>query len=209
MNSTNPVRWPAGLLLLASLLLSPVSQAFDYWVLALSWSPEFCKSGRSDDAREQCSLPRGFIVHGLWPQNEAGYPEFCSTTAPVPDALVVRMAPLMPDAGLVQHQWKKHGSCSGLDPDAYFTRVEQAMQSVMLPDKFMSGRANQRISKTQLEKAFLELNAGWAQDAITIECRSHYLTELRLCLDQDLKPRACGADVGDVCERELIIRPRG
>lgn len=208
-NSSRPVRKFAAALLLVALATSPSTQAFDYWVLALSWSPEFCKSDRSEDAREQCSIPRGFIVHGLWPQNQTGYPEYCAGKTPVPDALVQRMAPLMPGAGLVRHEWKKHGTCSGLAPEDYFTRVEQAVQSVKLPDKFMSSRANQRISKTQLEKAFLELNPAWSAESVTIECFDHYLSELRLCLDPDLKPRACGADVGDVCERELIIRPRG
>lgn len=211
MNVSQWTRTLGRLLFPAALCFSTPSssQAFDYWVLALSWSPEYCKTGRDPSEGEaQCALPRGFIVHGLWPQNEDGYPEHCSARAPVPDELVERMASLMPDAGLVRHQWKKHGTCSGLEPEAYFERTEQAVASVRLPDKFMSTRANQRISKTQLEKAFLDLNPGWTPEAVTIECRSHYLTELRLCLDPDLKPRACGPEVGDICERELIVRPK-
>lgn len=192
-------------LLIAGCAACRQGHAFDYWILALSWSPEFCASEEAE--RSQCSLPRGFIVHGLWPQHETGYPEFCERRAPVPDALVERMAPLMPGAGLVRHQWKKHGTCSGLEPEAYFARVEDAMRRVQPPDKFMRSRANQRISKTQFEKAFLESNPGFGSDAITIECRSHYLTEIRLCLDLELQPRTCGAAVGDVCGRELIIRP--
>lgn len=194
--------------LIAGLTACQPIQAFDYWVLALSWSPEFCASNREEADPSQCSAPRGFVVHGLWPQNQTGYPEFCDRQMPVPDDLVERMAPLMPGAGLVRHQWKKHGTCSDLTPAAYFTRVEEAMRGVRLPDKFMSSRANQRISKTQFEKAFLESNTGFTADAITIECRSHYLTEIRLCLDLELKPRACGPEVGDICERELIIRPQ-
>ena len=49
---------------------------FDYYVLALSWSPEFC---HSHPANAQCSGHFGFVVHGLWPQFVDGYPEHCST----------------------------------------------------------------------------------------------------------------------------------
>src|ERR1700757_3860920 len=83
---------------------------FDYYVLALSWSPEFCHSHPSN---VQCSGHSGFVVHGLWPQFVHGYPEHCSMQ---PDlANPSSMTDLMPDPSLVAHEWATHGTCSGLD----------------------------------------------------------------------------------------------
>jgi ribonuclease T2 len=50
---------------------------FDFYVLALSWSPGFCEN--SGSRSRQCDSGRGlgFVTHGLWPQNEQGYPSFC------------------------------------------------------------------------------------------------------------------------------------
>ena len=52
---------------------------FDYYVLALSWSPSYCQAAqerapnRAPD--QQCSgRPFSFVVHGLWPQYERGFP---------------------------------------------------------------------------------------------------------------------------------------
>ena len=56
---------------------------FDFYVLALSWSPSFCQDSeeRGREAREQCGLgrPYSFVVHGLWPQYERGFPRSASS----------------------------------------------------------------------------------------------------------------------------------
>src|SRR5436190_23403031 len=59
---------------------------FDFYVLALSWSPSFCKESeeRGRNSGEQCSTarPYSFVVHGLWPQYESGFPRDCQVPAP-------------------------------------------------------------------------------------------------------------------------------
>ena len=52
---------------------------FDYYSLVLSWSPTFCDSNAGRRARQQCGLNRryAFVVHGLWPQHEKGWPQNC------------------------------------------------------------------------------------------------------------------------------------
>lgn len=183
------------------------ANAFDYWVLSLDWAPETCAALRGTPQAATCEPQRGLVLQGLWPQRESGPLADCPPAGePLPAALVERLAPRLPQAERV---WQAHGRCSGLTPEEYFANTEQARVRVQPPDKFLRGRANQRISKTQLEKAFLDVNPGLLAEALTIECRSHYLTEIRVCLDRALQPRACGAEVGDVCERELIIRPQG
>src|SRR5438874_4074521 len=59
---------------------------FDFYVLSLSWSPSFCEqaSERGNDRRSgaQCGgRPFSFVVHGLWPQYERGFPEYCQRSA--------------------------------------------------------------------------------------------------------------------------------
>ncbi len=60
---------------------SPDAQAgqFDYYLLSLSWAPTYCLT-HADDGAECSSKGYGFVLHGLWPQYDAGgYPENCGT----------------------------------------------------------------------------------------------------------------------------------
>lgn len=63
---------------------------FDFYVLSLSWSPSFCAgateraaergSGGGAATAQQCGpRPYSFVVHGLWPQYEKGFPEFAGS----------------------------------------------------------------------------------------------------------------------------------
>ena len=75
---------------------------FDFYVLSLSWSATYCNTDSRPDPA-QCRRDFGFIVHGLWPQYERGYPDYCPTNMPqrVRDETVASIADLMPGAGLV------------------------------------------------------------------------------------------------------------
>lgn len=187
----------------------PTAAAFDYWVLALSWSPEYCASREARPDSRQCGSPHSFIVHGLWPQFERGHPEFCETRTRVDASLARRLEPLVPDRGLVFHQWRKHGSCSGLSPPAYFATLEKARAAVKVPDTFLAAAAGRRVRRVDLEQAFVSLNPGMSAQAITFHCSGGYLREVRVCMDTDLGLRACGADVDAACGRELRVRPAG
>lgn len=181
--------------------------SFDYWLLALSWSPEYCASSEARPGSRQCAQPREFVVHGLWPQYERGYPEFCDTQTRVSERTADRLAPLVPDRGLVFHQWKKHGSCSGLDVDAYFAQLERAARAVRIPSQALAQAGSERTSRAELEREFLALNPGLDADAIVFQCRSGYLREVRVCFDRALRPRACGPDVREGCGQALNVRP--
>lgn len=202
-------RLPAALLLLALCAgtadTRAATPAFDYWVLALAWTPEVCAATRGKPDAPACEPQRGLAIDSLWPQTSAGPATDCAPESPLPATLA---ASLRPQIQYPDRAWNTHGRCSGLSAESYFERIALARARLNVPDKFLRGRANQRISKTQLEQAFLEANPGLSVEALTIECRSHYLTDVRLCLDPTLQPRACGADVGDICEREIIIRPQ-
>src|ERR1700688_1282838 len=102
---------------------------FDFYLLNLSWSPEFCAT--HGDSPE-CGRNLGFVVHGLWPQDANGdYPQHCSDapgpTNPQADT------DIMPTASLVEHEWQTHGTCSGLGANDYFREINQASAAVKVP----------------------------------------------------------------------------
>jgi ribonuclease T2 len=171
---------------------------FDYYVLSLSWSSTWC--ALEGDARDdpQCDAGRGltFILHGLWPQHEDGWPSYCRAVERDPTrAETAAMADIMGGAGLAFYQWKKHGRCSGLSAQAYYRTARQAFQSVDIPDLF--GRVTEPLSlpASVIEDAFLEANPGLRRDQITITCKDGLIQEARICLTTDLAPRRCGNDV--------------
>jgi ribonuclease T2 len=172
---------------------------FDYYLLALSWSPEFCATpaGQRPDKKEQCDHPRGFVVHGLWPQNERGHPEDCGPADHVPAAAAapaLTADPPMPpgDPGLLDHEWSKHGTCSGLDMPGYFRTIKSAAERVKIPGEF---RQAQRISGADpeaIKAGFVAANPGLAGDMLqVIADRQGDLKEVRVCFDKEIRFRSC------------------
>src|SRR6266404_7875987 len=184
---------------------------FAYYVLSLSWSPAFCLA--SPGAAE-CNGPRryGFIVHGLWPQYERGWPEHCDVHRPVPDDVVQGIADLMPARGLVYHEWSAHGTCSGLEPAEYFALVRRAYTSIAIPQELSGlGQAIER-PPAAIAAAFLHANPHLPAQSIAVTCSGQgapRLREVHICLDRDLMPRACSADAmrGSCRAPQVIIPP--
>lgn len=171
---------------------------FDYYVLALSWSPTWCTL--EGDARNapQCEdhHDHGFVLHGLWPQFDPGYPSFCASSRRPPTRTMTRaMADIMGSSGAAWHQWKKHGSCSGLSAQEYFTQARHAYDSINRPKVFRAPKTTLQIPASVVQDAFIEANPGLDPDAITITCKFNMIHEARLCLTRDLEPRPCGSDV--------------
>ena len=168
---------------------------FDFYVLSLSWSPTFCASSRGKDSPDQCAAdtPFRFIVHGLWPQNERGYPEFCANTEPrrVPERLGRAYFDIMPSMGLIGHQWRKHGSCSGLSQDAYLKTTRAAFERIKLPADITSVTTSTTLSAEAIEEKFIAANPGLKQEALAVSCEGSRLEEVRICLAKDLSFRAC------------------
>ncbi len=170
---------------------------FDYYVLSLSWSSAWC--ALEGDARRdpQCDAGRGltWVLHGLWPQREEGWPSYCRTGERDPTrAETATMADVMGGAGLAFYQWKKHGRCSGLDPAGYFANARRALDSITLPPVFGQVTRDLTLPASVVEDAFLDANPGLAPDQITVTCKAGLVQEVRICLTKDLDPRRCGAD---------------
>ncbi len=158
---------------------------FDYYLLSLGWSSNWCAlTGDSrDDPQCDAGLGLTWTVHGLWPQDEQGWPSYCRTPARDPSkAETAAMADIMGGAGLAWYQWKKHGRCSGLAPEDYFTLMRRAYDSMTLPPVFTRLREEVTLPASVVEDAFLEVNPGLSRDQITVTCDDGMIQEVRLCL---------------------------
>jgi len=63
---------------------------FSYYLLVLSYAPDFCAQPQGDKDARECGSGRhvGFIVHGLWPQGETTRgPEHCGGS-PVSQSII-------------------------------------------------------------------------------------------------------------------------
>jgi ribonuclease T2 len=182
---------------------------FDYYLLSLSWSPAFCLQS---PVAVECTGPRhyGFIVHGLWPQNERGWPEYCAGSQ-VPDDVAQGIADLMPARGLVDHEWSAHGTCSGLDPVDYFALARRAYGSVAIPAPFQRPVGAIERSPSAIKAEFLEANPRLPPQSIVVKCGGQgapRLREVHVCFRRDLVPRACSADAQrEACRAPSVIVP--
>lgn len=171
---------------------------FDYYVMALSWSANWC--AREGDARRdpQCDRGRGitFVLHGLWPQYEDGWPSFCRTGEGDPSrGMTAAMADVFGGTGAAFYQWKKHGRCSGLSATDYYALARNAFGSITISPVFPKINKDLKVPADVIEGAFLEANPGLKRDQVTVTCSSNMIQEVRICLTKDLQPRRCGADV--------------
>lgn len=185
--------------------------AFDYYVLALSWTPTWCALEGDARGSDQCDRGRGygFTLHGLWPQFERGWPSYCRT--PYREATrgeTRAMADIMGSGGLAWHQWKKHGRCSGLTAEAYFEASRAAYEAVTRPSLLRDLEREVTLPARLIEEAFLEANPSLNADQVTITCKSGRIQEVRICLTKALEPRRCGADVIRDCQqRDALFSP--
>lgn len=187
---------------------------FDYYALAMSWSPTYCATqGRSRPNEPQCAgeRPYSFIMHGLWPQYNRGWPLYCETgTRPwVPNELIREMLDIMPSKRLIIQQYRKHGVCSGLSPENYFRNARKAFESIKIPARYISPQDYLNVTPEEIENDFLKTNPELTADMISIDCKSRNLRELRICFSRDLKPVRCGVNEQQqkLCSAQKIAMP--
>jgi ribonuclease T2 len=187
---------------------------FDYYLLVLSWSPSFCAdSAERDPARSarnpQCGpRPFSFVVHGLWPQYERGFPEFCQVPAPrLNRNIVSEMLDLMPAPNLIFHEWDRHGTCSGLSPNAYFETIRKARAVVKIPPEYLELPSALTVTPEEVGEAFIKANPGLKPEDISISCGSRRLNEVRICMSRDLQFRGCEEIARRSCRRDKLIMP--
>jgi ribonuclease T2 len=186
---------------------------FDFYVLALSWSPSYCDASAERGERRrpdpQCGArPYSFVVHGLWPQYENGFPEYCQVPAPrLSRDIVASMLDLMPSPRLVFRQWDRHGVCSELPPGGYFEAVRKARAVIKIPSEFMDLTVPLTVTPAEVEGAFLKANPGLSSEGIAVRCDKTRLREVRICLSRDFTFQNCPEIDRRSCRRESVTLP--
>src|SRR3984885_10370205 len=192
---------------------SGVPGQFDFYVLSLSWSPSFCAETAERYAGSSPSLqcgprPYSFVVHGLWPQYDKGFPEYCEVPAPrLNRGIVSSMLDLMPAPRLIYNEWDRHGTCSGLAARAYFDTIRKAREAVKIPSQYGDLQEPLNVTPAAVEEAFIKANPGVSTNGMAVECDKKRLTEVRICLSKDLQFRDCADIARRSCRRDQLLMP--
>jgi ribonuclease T2 len=201
---------------------SGVPGRFDYYTLVLSWSPTYCASLSRDGNDPQCNGPRGdryaFVLHGLWPQYERGFPLSCAARAGtfVPQPVIERMQDIMPNPKLTIHEYRTHGTCSGLEPAAYYELARRLFARINVPQRYLGPRADQLVATAELLEDFLGANPGLEHGMVAVACGGpgNLLKDVRFCFTRKGEPRRCGANEAQdrLCRATRVnvppVRPR-
>jgi ribonuclease T2 len=182
---------------------------FDYYLLTLSWAPEFCSTQAGRGSASECGPSHhfGFVVHGLWPENEDGsYPQHCASASPVSQDIVRQMMPIMPASSLIQHEWSTHGTCSGLDSQTYFGDIQKAFSQLQIPAEYRAPSRPVGTSPAQIEQKFAAANNAPAT-SFRVSCSGPEFVALEVCLTKDLKYRQCGSDVRECRAPQTTLLP--
>ncbi len=162
---------------------------FDFYLLTLSWSPEYCVSNPTD---AECATHPTFVLHGLWPENTDGtYPENCSNAAG--PANPGQYKDIYPDQSLLAHEWKTHGTCSGLGPDAYFQLERKAFDAVKVPTQLASLKSVISLTPGAILADFTQANPGDKSGDTVLACGNNRLTAVEVCLSKSLTAVSCGS----------------
>ena len=195
-----------------------IAGEFDYYSLVLSWSPTYCADEGQNRRDPQCdrsrSRPYAFVLHGLWPQYERGFPENCQTRERpfVPNNVISSMMDIMPSRGLIIHEYKKHGTCSGLSPEQYYAVSRRLYSKVVLPPRFQSADKPSTISPREVINAFVAANPGLKPEIMGVVCKrgsGNPLREVRICLTKTGAFRDCGSNEAQrrLCAADRLYVP--
>ncbi|MGB6974757.1 MAG: ribonuclease T2 [Terracidiphilus sp.] len=180
------------------------ASGFDFYLLNLSWSPEFCYS---HPQAAECAQHAGFVLHGLWPQNADGtYPEHCSNAPGPADPSNYR--DLYPDQGLLKHEWQTHGTCTGMSADAFFAFARRAVHSVAVPDELNALSTQTSLSPDEIIGLFAHSNPSFPRSSLLLSCGHNYLTAIEICMDKSLHPIPCPSGLRSCRASVVRIPPR-
>lgn len=191
----------------------PSSTQFDYYLLTLSWAPEFCATNPKGRSSAECDPKKhmGLVVHGLWPQyttprDGKDWPESCASTPPVASDTVDHMMPIMPGRDLIQHEWSKHGTCSGLAVQDYFAAIEKLYTDLKVPEDFKTPSDTEQTKPADIEGKFASANDA-PKEAFRVSCPKNDFSAVEICLSKDLQYMACPADLKECRASKISVRP--
>jgi ribonuclease T2 len=188
---------------------TPSGSDFDYYLLTLSWAPEFCATNPNGRTSAECDPKKqmGLVVHGLWPQyNDGKWPESCSTTPPVAAATVDHMMPIMPGQSLIQHEWAKHGTCTGLSTQDYFAAIEKLYSGLTVPGDFKKPSSGAETSASAIENEFAAANNAPAE-AFRVSCPQNEFSAVEICISKGMQYQACPSTLKECEAPRIEVRP--
>ncbi len=183
---------------------------FDYYILALSWNSGWCEIEGARKNAPQCLAEKraGFVLHGLWPQYDHGWPEYCKTSKPNPPRNVTgEMAKLYGSSGAAWHQWDKHGRCTGLDYEAYYEKSGDLVEKFAAPEIFLEIDEPLKIAPEVIEGAMEQSYPELQGDEMAVICRKGIFQEIRICLDKKFEPTNCIGNAAKDCEYSPEVLP--
>lgn len=190
---------------------------FDYYALVLSWSPTHCATAQRGRDDLQCNRRDGrrynFVLHGLWPQYERGFPNSCPTRERpfVPNRIIDQMLDIMPAKGLIIHEYKKHGTCSGLDPAGYYDLSRQLFNRIRIPERYVNPFEVQFVAPEQLMREMTDANPELKPDMMAVACGGpgNRLKEIRICFTKSGQLRSCGKNENQrrMCSAQQMYVP--
>jgi ribonuclease T2 len=173
-----------------------VAGQFDFYVLSLSWSPYCATSGSRD--QQQCGTGRqlGFVLHGLWPQFNRGWPENC-TREPFDRQIQSQFPDLYPSEKLYNHEWSKHGTCSGLSQPQFHKLAADLKASLKIPTRYDRPTQPFRTTLAALKQEFVTANPELTGDRIAPFCSGagRFLQEIRICEPKAGKLQSCSTGI--------------
>ena len=105
------------------------------------------------------------------------------------------MLDIMPSDKLVFHEWRKHGTCSGLSIDGYFDLARSLHDKIKVPQRYQQvNDPRLTLAPGEVVNDFVAANPGLSRTMITVKCGGpgNRMEEVRVCFDRDGKYRACG-----------------
>jgi ribonuclease T2 len=184
---------------------------FDFYVLSLSWSSGFCAGGGDQKSPDQCAVGshQTFVVHGLWPQFEHGFPADCDPSARPPTRAAMDLTHgVYPDEGLARYEWRKHGTCTGKSATDYFSDVKFARDQVKVPPEFEKLQDDEQVAPLDIARAFQSANPRLRPGMMAIGCQRGVLQEVRICFSKDLRDfRPCPEVARGSCRSRQISVP--
>ena len=100
----------------------------------------------------------------------------------------------MPSKNLIIHEYRTHGTCSGLEPAQYFGFARDLYQRVSIPPRFSGVERGLDLTEAEIETEFLKSNAWLKPNMMVVSCRGQNLLDVRICFGRDLFPKPCGSN---------------
>ncbi|MGQ0699991.1 MAG: hypothetical protein ACT4PZ_17320 [Panacagrimonas sp.] len=176
----------------------------DGWIVALGWSPEFCKA-HPGSKEQQCTEENYFLLHGLAPVFRGNAPG-CSSGR-LPEELADQARLDVPNRARVKYIWLNEGSCSRLEPREYVVQLARAARRFAVPLEYREAvGANLDLTQEDLKSAFIRANRDLKPDSLLMQCSRGFLTEVHICVDTAFQPQSCGEGQSGSCKEKIRVR---